>query len=65
MLEEARLGVEDMETREMETVKEELNKNPKKAITDAFKSVRNEIRLFAKEIKEADYASQGLVPASH
>merc|ERR1719195_1246749 len=25
-----------------ETVKEELNKNPRKALTDAFKSVRNE-----------------------
>ena len=37
-----------------ETVKEELNKNPKKAFTDAFKSVSNEIRLFANEMKNAD-----------
>ena len=51
---------DSMKDEVLESVKEELNKNPKKAFSDAFKTVRNEIRLFAKEIKEADYASQGL-----
>ena len=51
---------DSMKDEVMETVKDELNKNPKKAFSDAFKTVRNEIRMFAKEIKEADYASQGL-----
>ena len=38
---------DSMKDEVMETVKDELNKNPKKAFSDAFKTVRNEIRMFA------------------
>ena len=51
---------DSMKDEVMESVKEQLNRNPKRAFKDAFKSVSNEIKKFAKECKEADYVSQGL-----
>ena len=51
---------DSMKTEVVEDVKEQLNRNPKKAFSDAFKSVRNEIREFAREMKEADFVSAGL-----
>jgi len=51
---------DSMKTEIVEDLKEGLNRNPKKAFTDAFKSVRNEIREFANEMKEADWVSSGL-----
>jgi len=37
-----------------EDVKEQLNKNPKKAFQNAFKSVAEEFKLFGKEMQEGD-----------
>ena len=51
---------DSLKTEVVEDMKEKLNKNPKKAFKDAFKTVSDEIRLFAKEMKEADFVSGGL-----
>ena len=51
---------DSMKTEVIEDIKEKVNKSPKKAFKDAFKSVSDEIRLFAQEMREADYVSGGL-----
>lgn len=51
---------DSLKTEIVEDVKEKLNRNPKKAFKDAFRSVSDEIRLFAQEMKEADFVSGGL-----
>eukprot|EP00092_Neocalanus_flemingeri_P017623 GFUD01019066.1.p1 GENE.GFUD01019066.1~~GFUD01019066.1.p1 ORF type:complete len:395 (-),score=116.12 GFUD01019066.1:46-1230(-) len=38
----------------IEDVKEQLNTNPKQALKESFKTVANEIRMFAHEMKEYD-----------
>ena len=51
---------DSMKEEVVEQIKEDLNRNPKKAFKDAFNTVRNEIRLFAQEMKEADFVNSGL-----